>query len=324
MALTSDVSATTLGEIVHHPRPAPSSARTAASTTDACVRSDTKSPPPVLCGDGRRTLPSTCCGVTPDGATYHFLKITTDDGVVGWSEFDENFGSPGVGAIVERLGERLIGHRVARHQEAIGRLYYATRPAAGGVIGEAIGAIENAMLDAHAADARRPVPRIARRPRSAIGSASTGVTRRPGGSPTPMHYGHRITDRHGSGRVRRRGGRARLRRLQDQHVPTAADGTATPDGCPGFGRPYAPGLVADRAVVAELGDQLAALREGAGDAADILLDLNFNLRGGEHLELVQVARRPRPVLDRDRRRQLRARWRRRGARAGTASPAARR
>ena len=26
---------------------------------------------------------------------YHFVKVTTDDGVVGWSEFDEGFGSPG-------------------------------------------------------------------------------------------------------------------------------------------------------------------------------------------------------------------------------------
>src|SRR4029453_18456667 len=27
---------------------------------------------------------------------YHFLKLTTEEGVVGWSEFDEGFGSPGV------------------------------------------------------------------------------------------------------------------------------------------------------------------------------------------------------------------------------------
>ena len=26
---------------------------------------------------------------------YHFLKLVTDDGVVGWSEFDEAFGPPG-------------------------------------------------------------------------------------------------------------------------------------------------------------------------------------------------------------------------------------
>ena len=29
---------------------------------------------------------------------YHFVKVTTDGGIVGWSEFDEGFGAPGVGA----------------------------------------------------------------------------------------------------------------------------------------------------------------------------------------------------------------------------------
>src|SRR6202047_3506217 len=27
---------------------------------------------------------------------YHFVKVTTDDGVVGWGEFDEGFGSAGL------------------------------------------------------------------------------------------------------------------------------------------------------------------------------------------------------------------------------------
>ena len=26
---------------------------------------------------------------------YNFLKLSTDEGIVGWSEFDEGFGSPG-------------------------------------------------------------------------------------------------------------------------------------------------------------------------------------------------------------------------------------
>ena len=27
---------------------------------------------------------------------FDFLKITTDDGLVGWSEYNESFGGPGV------------------------------------------------------------------------------------------------------------------------------------------------------------------------------------------------------------------------------------
>ena len=33
---------------------------------------------------------------------YHFLKLVTDDGVVGWSEFDEAFGPPGLATVIER------------------------------------------------------------------------------------------------------------------------------------------------------------------------------------------------------------------------------
>ena len=34
---------------------------------------------------------------------YHFVKVTTESGIVGWSEFDEGFGSPGVGQVVESM-----------------------------------------------------------------------------------------------------------------------------------------------------------------------------------------------------------------------------
>src|SRR6516162_1520147 len=44
---------------------------------------------------------------------YHFLKLTTDDSIVGWSEFDEGFGSPGVSAVIERLAARVVGQDVS-------------------------------------------------------------------------------------------------------------------------------------------------------------------------------------------------------------------
>ena len=39
---------------------------------------------------------------------YHFVKITTEDGIAGWSEFDEGFGSPGVGTVIQRLSARVV------------------------------------------------------------------------------------------------------------------------------------------------------------------------------------------------------------------------
>src|SRR4051794_13595646 len=81
---------------------------------------------------------------------YHFLKLTTDSGIVGWSEFDEGFGSPGVGAVIHRLRDRVVGQPVAAHERIHAELYCLTRPAAGGVVAEGLGAIENALLDAKA------------------------------------------------------------------------------------------------------------------------------------------------------------------------------
>ena len=81
---------------------------------------------------------------------YHFVKITTEDGIVGWSEFDEGFGSPGVGAAIQRLSTRVVGQNAFQHERIYAELFSATRPAAGGVVAQALGAIENALLDAKA------------------------------------------------------------------------------------------------------------------------------------------------------------------------------
>ena len=81
---------------------------------------------------------------------YHFVKLTTDSGIVGWSEFDEGFGSPGVGAVIAHLTPRVVGQPVGEHERIYADLYCATRPGAGSVISQGLGAIENALLDAKA------------------------------------------------------------------------------------------------------------------------------------------------------------------------------
>src|ERR1700744_1471120 len=81
---------------------------------------------------------------------YHFVKVTTEDGMIGWSEYDEGFGAPGVGAAIQRLSTRVVGQNVFQHERIYAELYAATRPAAGGVVALAMGAIENALLDAKA------------------------------------------------------------------------------------------------------------------------------------------------------------------------------
>src|SRR5258708_7079578 len=81
---------------------------------------------------------------------YHFVKIMTEDGIVGWSEYDEGFGAPGVTAAIERLSARVVGKNAFQHERIYVELFAATRPAAGGVVALALGAIENALLDVKA------------------------------------------------------------------------------------------------------------------------------------------------------------------------------
>ena len=81
---------------------------------------------------------------------YHFVKLSTDAGIIGWSEFDEGFGSPGVAAAIGRLATKVVGQPVSAHERIYAELYCATRPAAGGIVAQAMGAIENALIDAKA------------------------------------------------------------------------------------------------------------------------------------------------------------------------------
>src|SRR5262245_48536082 len=81
---------------------------------------------------------------------YHFVKVVTEDGTVGWSEYDEGFGAPGVTAAIERLSARVVGKNAFQHERIYAELFSATRPAAGGVVALALGAIENALLDVKA------------------------------------------------------------------------------------------------------------------------------------------------------------------------------
>src|SRR5512145_1974145 len=88
---------------------------------------------------------------------YHFVKLATDAGIVGWSEFDEGFGAPGVSAVIQRLSARVVGQPVSAHERIYADLYCATRPGAGGIVALALGAIENALHDAKAKGLGVPV-----------------------------------------------------------------------------------------------------------------------------------------------------------------------
>ena len=94
---------------------------------------------------------------------FSFLKITTDEGIVGWSEYNESYGSPGLTAVIEALCKRrVVGADPMRHERTSAELYAMTRQAPEGIAQQAI--------------ARPPIARLAQMLTPGIRSAVTGST----------------------------------------------------------------------------------------------------------------------------------------------------
>ena len=216
---------------------------------------------------------------------YYFVKLTTEEGVVGWSEFDEGFGSPGVGAVIEQLAPRVIGQSVMQHARIREDLFCTTRPGAGGVVGQALGAIENALLDAKAKTLGLPCYELLGgkiRDRLRV-YWSHFVSWRAGRIP---HYLPSITDKQGVREISReatqRGFTAvktNIWRYEDNQIKGWA---------PGFGSPFAPELNIDRKILKGLREHLETIREEAGADIDILLDLNFNAKTEGYLKILRA------------------------------------
>src|SRR5512143_3457540 len=80
--------------------------------------------------------------------TFSFLKLTTDGGgIVGWSEFNESFGSPGLAGAIESLMPNVIGMDPLDIELVNAVLATKSTQSRGGIVRQAIGAIENALLD---------------------------------------------------------------------------------------------------------------------------------------------------------------------------------
>jgi L-alanine-DL-glutamate epimerase-like enolase superfamily enzyme len=216
---------------------------------------------------------------------YHFVKLSGEDGIVGWSEFDEGFGSPGVTAAIARLSERVVGKSAMDHERIYAELYALTRPAAGGVVAEAMGAIENALLDAKAKALGVPCYALLGgkvRERIPVYWSHCATWR----INQPKFYQPAITDLDGVKRmgaeVREKGFRALKTNI---FVP---EGGKLTGWRPGFANPFFPELNVDRSVLKGLRAHLEAFRDGAGPEIGLLLDLNFNAKTEGYLKILRA------------------------------------
>ena len=62
---------------------------------------------------------------------WSFLKITTDEGITGWAEYNESYGSKGLTGVIRKLAEPLIGQDPRPVETISSGLYARTRQAPG-------------------------------------------------------------------------------------------------------------------------------------------------------------------------------------------------
>lgn len=209
--------------------------------------------------------------------TLSFLKITTDDGQIGWSEFHEGAATPGLTEVIRQLGRGLIGADPRNVSALVARLYAMSRNADGGVIAQANAAIENACLDIKAKALGVPVYEMlggALRNRLPLYWSQCGTLR----TRYPDLFGsaplRSLDDVVNLGREVRESGYGALK----TNVLEFATGTSS-NYRPGFGTGSGhPELNLDARTLAAIVDLLTAFRQGAGPDVALLLDLNFNFR----------------------------------------------
>ena len=217
---------------------------------------------------------------------FSFLKIETDAGIVGWSEYNESYGSKGLTAVVMKLAETLIGHDPRPVERITASLYARTRQAPGGLVQQAIAAIENALVDVKAKALGIPVCEMLGGPVrdrlrlywSHCGSYLLNHAEKM--KLPPVRSLDDIT-RLGE-RVRERGFTALKTNI------FLFDGAQPEMYMPGFGRsPGGPELNPSLAVEEALDRQLTAFRKGTGNDVEFLLDLNFNFKTEGYVRLVR-------------------------------------
>ena len=209
--------------------------------------------------------------------TISFLKLTTDEGLVGWSEFNETSWNPGLAAIIRQLAETLVGRDPQAWARIGADLRALTRMAPGGLADQAIAAIENACLDIAGKAAGVPVYRLFGGPvreRIPLYWSHCGSFR----ATMPELFEQRIggkavrnlADIAALGaEVKRRGYRA----LKTN--PMLFDGERPRMTNPGFRPGLELGRNGDPKLFGAIVALLEAFREGAGPDVGLMLDVNF-------------------------------------------------
>lgn len=216
-----------------------------------------------------------------------FLKITTDDGVVGWSEFGEHTGTQGVSQVVRKQCDLIVGMDPMGIERIAAFLRGKTFQALGGVNQHATAAIVNALFDIKGKVAGLPV------------HALLGGTLR---TKLPFYWSHCGTYRmlysdmmkkrrvQTLDDIRELGAEAKERgiRVLKTGMVTMRDGKLVNVG-KGFGVGEGfPELNLDLTEMRTMVKTMEAFRDGAGPDVQLMLDVNCHFRTEGYLKLARA------------------------------------
>ena len=208
-----------------------------------------------------------------------FLKITADNGLVGWSEFYDGRTTPGLTQVIQKLSKNIINLDPRNISNIRHSLEALLRLTPGGISAQAIAAIENACIDLKAKNLSIPVYEL-------LGGAFR--------QKLPVYWSHCGTNRvryekylcHGGvplirnlddvvqlGKEVRSKGFSHLKTniiLFDEKFPRVYLAGFSPSE-KGF-----PELNLSAKILDGITDLMSAFQQGAGDDVGLMLDLNYN------------------------------------------------
>ena len=208
---------------------------------------------------------------------WTFIKVMTDEGIVGWSECTDSHGSPrAIEGAVKDLQHLVIGKDPRQVEKIYWDLYSGTRQSTGSVIQKTIAGIENALLDIKGKALNVPVYELlGGRIRDSIrvywshcGTSRVRAAQFVNQEPIRSLDGIKAM----AEEVKRRGFNAIKTNIalfgENPHIYM-----------PAFGKSEGgPELNADTALVREIETYVRTWREALGDNVDLILDLNFNFK----------------------------------------------
>ena len=218
---------------------------------------------------------------------FSFLKVMTDEGLIGWSEYNESFGSHGLSGVIEALSPVVIGKDPRDIELINAHLRTHTVQSRGGINRQAVAAIENALLDIKGKALGVPVYDL-------FGGA---VRKR-----IPVYWSHcgsyraRYPELLGVPRVSSYDDLSRLAEEVKSRGYAACktnvmihDGKTLAAYRPGFGASKGyPQLNWTNDIVEAAFKTANAFREGGGSSLGVMMDLNFNYKTEGFLRIAKA------------------------------------